>query len=288
VAFSDVVGKTIPRGKRGQLLAMRASLGGALTLVAGLALRFTGGERTGIGLYLILIAAAAVLWAVAALLFAAIAEAPGATTGGRNALATIAEAAGLLTRASGLRRHLLARGMLLPVELAVPFYALHSRQLGLDAGDLGIAIIAVGIANLVSSPLWGRIADQISSRLVMILAAATSVAASALALLIDHLAPTSLTALWYAPVFFLAGLAIAGVRLGRKTYLVDATDQHSRPVHVSLANTIMGGLTFAFGVLGVVAQVAGTQTLLGLLLVVAAAGALASWWMPTSEDMARA
>jgi hypothetical protein len=39
VAFKDVLAKTIPKGKRGRLLAVRATLGGLLTLIAGSILR---------------------------------------------------------------------------------------------------------------------------------------------------------------------------------------------------------------------------------------------------------
>ncbi len=285
VAFSDVLGKTVPKGKRGQLLAVRATAGGALTLAAGLALRFGGADAAGRPLYVVLLLAAAVLWAAAAVLFAMIREPAGASEGGRNAISEIREGTGLVLRQRGFRRFLATRSTLLAVELAVPYYALHSRRLGLEAHDLGVAIIAVGVANLVSSPVWGRLSDRVSSRMVMVLAGVVSVAASLTALAVGAFMGAGISALAYAPVFFLAGLAVSGVRLGRKTYLVDATDDSVRPLYVSLSNTLMGGLTFAYGGLGFVAEAAGARDMLVVLLAFAVAGVAVAWWTPEPERM---
>jgi len=285
VAFSDVVGKTVDQGKRGQLLAVRASVGGALTLVAGVGLRLGVGEEAGVWLYAGLLLSAAALWAVAAALFAGIGEHPGETEGGANALSEVRAAGHLLADGGGFRRYLLARAVLLPVELAIPYYALHSRRLGLEARDLGVAIVAVGIANLLSSPLWGRTADRVSSRLVMVLGGLVSAAATGVALGLDAWAPDNVPAVAYAPVFFLAGLAIAGVRLGRKTYLVDATEARTRSLYVSLANTLIGALTFAWGLLGLLADATSIRTLLLVLLGIAIAGTAAARWMPEAAHM---
>ena len=82
VAFKDVLAKTIPKGKRGRLLAARATFGGLLTLVAGGTLRLYVVDGQSLVPYLVLIAGAAVLWGVAAILFAGIMEEDGATEGG--------------------------------------------------------------------------------------------------------------------------------------------------------------------------------------------------------------
>lgn len=46
LAFQDVIGKTIPKPKRGQLLALHATAGGIFTLAVGLVLR--GHARCGL------------------------------------------------------------------------------------------------------------------------------------------------------------------------------------------------------------------------------------------------
>lgn len=98
VAFKDVMGKTIPKGKRGQLLGLRASIGGGLTIAAGLILYGVVPGTSQVGPFLVLLGLAAVVWALAAGLFALIDEQPGATQGGRNALEEARSGLGLLWR----------------------------------------------------------------------------------------------------------------------------------------------------------------------------------------------
>lgn len=284
VAFGDVLGKTVPKGKRGQLLAMRATVGGALTLAAGVMLRFAVGDDAGVGLYAVLVAAAAALWAMAAALFALIPEEPGATDSGRNALTEAREGMSLLAEVPGFGRYLIARTLLLAVELSIPWYALHARRLGLEARDLGLAIVAVGLANLVSSPVWGRLADRVSSRRVMILAGAVGVMTAATAVSLDLVLGTDVPAIAYAPVLFAAGMGIAGARLGRKTWLVDFADAPRRPLFVAVSNTLIGGVTFAYGGLGFVGDALGIRPMVALLGVLAAVGATAAWWMPEATE----
>jgi MFS family permease len=190
-------------------------------------------DDAGVGLHAVLVVAAAVLWAVAATLFALIPDEPGATDNGRNALA--------------------------------------------EARDLGPA-------NLVSSPVWGRLADRVSSRRVMILAGVVGVATAGVAVAFDVTLGSGLPALAYAPVLFAAGMGIAGVRLGRKTWLVDFADAPRRPLFVAVSNTLIGGVTFAYGGFGFVGDAVGIRSMLGLLGVLAAAGAAAAWWMPEASE----
>lgn len=284
VAFGDVLGKTIPKGKRGQLLAVRATVGGGLTLAAGVALRFGVGRDAGAGLYAGLILAAAGLWAVAAVLFAWIPEEAGATEGGRSPIAEARAGWKLIGSRPGFGRYLGARAALLGIEMAVPWYALHARRLGLEARDLGVAIVAVGLANLVSSPVWGRLADRVSSRLVMIIAGLSGAAAAVLALGLGRMVGAGIPALAYMPVLFVAGLAIAGVRLGRKTWLVDFADPAERPLFVAMSNTSMGILTLAFGGLGLAADRWGVQSVILIVAGLGIVGAVVSSSLPEAGE----
>ncbi len=276
VAFSDVVGKTIPKGKRGQLLGIRATTGGLLTLAAGVALRFGGGAEAGHELYLVLIVAAAVLWVVAAVLFAAIQELPGASQGGRNSLGQAKAGLNLVRTHQWYRRYLGARAGLLAVELSVPFFALHARSVGLSGADLGLAIVAVGLANLLSSPILGRLSDRASSRFVMAIGGAATLMTVAYVFAAARLLDGTVPPLAYAPAFFLIGLALAAVRLGRKTYLIDAAPEGERPTLVALANTSIGALTLAYGTLGWVASGLGPMAALAAVAVLAVLGSAAA------------
>ena len=280
VAFQDVTGKTVPKGQRGRLLAVRASIGGGLTLLAAVLLRLQLGPDAGLAPLLWLLVAAALLWVIASLLFALIAERPGATQGGRSTWQEARAAAGLARRVPAYQRYLVVRALLLAVEVAMPFFVLHAQASFSDAaGLLLVFIVAVGLANVLSSPLWGKLSDRRASR---VLAAGGAVGALA-ALSALAIAAAGLPGWSYAAAFFLLGLAEAGVRLGRKTYLVDAAPEDERPAYVAFSNTAVGLLALAAGTLGVIADLASPAWLLATTAVLAALGALAALGLPGPE-----
>jgi Major Facilitator Superfamily len=283
LAFQDVMGKTIPAGQRGRLLGRRALLGGALTLLAAVLLRLLGGEEASLETAVPLLALAALLWCGGAGAFAAIVETPGATDGGRSMLHEVRAGMALLRGVPGYRRFLIARGLLLGVELAMPFYALHASALyGATAPLLGSFVFALGAANLLASPLWGRFADR-SSRLGMAAAGVLGVAAGALALALGGL--PGVPPLAYAGVFLLAGVAEAGLRLGRKTYLLDGAPHAERALYTAFANTAVGVLAPAGVLLGVLADLTAPGAAVGVLALLAAAGTVAAWRLPEARAM---
>jgi hypothetical protein len=283
VAFQDVLGKTIPRGRRGRLLASRATVGGLLTVAAGLGLRGLLGASAKLDVYLALMGCAAALWVLAGAAFGATGETPGATEGGRNALAEARHGLRLVRGNTAYARYLLARAALLSVELATPFYALHAQQVvSAGAGDLGLFMAAVGVARIVGSPFWGSRADR-SARRVMMLAALAGSGAALLALGIAHAPAYWHQGGFYAGVFLLVGLAEAGVRVGRKTWVVDAAPAAERTTWVAFANTSIGMLTLAAGALGLIAQFAGPDALIGTLGALALGGGGLAALMPEAE-----
>ena len=284
VAFQDVTGKTIPKGRRGRMLSNRAAIGGSLTLLAGLGLHFGLGDSATIGAYVWLIVAAAGLWLLGSLFFALMDEAPGATDGGRNPLDELSNGIRICRQYAGYRAFLYARGFLLSVELAMPFYALHGREVfGGEVAALGVFIVTVGLASVISSPVWGYFSDQ-SSRTVLAVSGVLAAIAGVVALLIAGVEALQ-SPFIYTSVFVILGVAEAGVRLGRKTYLVDAAPKDERPLYVAFSNTSIGILAIAGGGLGVIAQVFGIHALVVVLLVLSLGGALAAWRMPEAEAM---
>lgn len=288
VAFQDLSGKTIPKGRRGRLLSNRAFIGGVLTVIAGVLLQQQLGAAAGVDAYAWLVVLAALLWAAAALLFAWLIEQPGATEGGRNIAAELRAGLDLFRRTPGYQRYVLVRALLLSVEVAMPFYALYGQALfGGAMGTLGLFVLTVGLGNVLSSPLWGRFSDQ-SSRRVLGISGVLAVATAALALAIGRLADAAAGAWLYGAVFVLLGIAEQGVRLGRKTYLVDAAPADQRPLYVAFSNTGVGVLALSAGLIGVLAERAGGGWAIGLLGLLGALGALAARTLPEADRMTQA
>jgi len=276
VTFKDVLAKTIPQGRRGRLLGARATSGGVLTLGAGVLLFLLVRNSSSTLPYVLLLSGAAVLWATAAILFALITEQPGATEGGRNALSEMKLAMVLLREDWNLVRFIGVRILLLSISLLQPFYVLHgSAVTGGQFGALALFIVANGLANLLSSPLWGRFSDR-SSRKVMAAAAVIAIITGAYALAFPYFPRALQTSAFYMPVFFLNGIALAGARLGRKTYFVDYAPPDRRPTYVAVSNTIVGLLTLATAGYGAIADAISVPVLILVLLVfLAGAGVLA-------------
>lgn len=286
ISFKDVVAKTIPKRRRGRLLAIRATAGGILAVAAGAALRFLGDEND-IDILLALVCLAAALWLSAAGFFGAIPEQKGATDGGRNAIKEAAAGWRILRQNRGLVLFITARSLLaLGVALATPYFALlaYNRTDG-AAANLALLLIASSLAGVLSSPVWGWMAD-LSSRRVIMLAALVGAAASAAALALAFIETGPWTAALFALAFVVLGLAQAGLRLGRKTYLVDGAPEKDRPTYVAVANTIIGLVTIAGGALGFLAQGVSVTAVVALLLALTLAGVAAAWAMPEAEDLA--
>jgi hypothetical protein len=72
------------------------------------------------------------------------------------------------------------------------------------------------------------------------------------------------------------GVAHAGIRIGRKTYLVDMATMETRATYVAVSNTLIGMVLLAGGGFGVVAQWLGTPATIGILGLICLAGVVAS------------
>ncbi len=280
VAFQDVTGKTIPKGKRGKMLAARSMIGGLLTIGVGLGLKAYFSPSANLQPALVLIGCGAVLWVIAALAFAAVKEEPGAVAGGRNALREAIAGWRLMRQESWFFRYLIVRAALLSIELSGPFYILYVRHLFPEhTGMLGVIVIAAGLAAVISSPFWGRFAD-LSSRKVLMLGGAMGAITGISALLVGLLPSMSGSNYIIALVFVLLGISEAGVLLGRKTYLIDRVDPQQRSTFVAFANSAIGLIALLFGALGIIAQAVGINWLIGILVLLGASGSLLSYFLP--------
>lgn len=284
IASKDVLGKTIAKGRRGNLMGWSGSVAGAVTLAAGGVLMLFE-ERPGELALAALLAVAALGWALNALCAARIKEAPGAVEGGENAWSSIKLGLRLLRDDRNFLHFNLSRSLLLASALALPYVALlGQQQSGSELGGLGVLIVVSGLAGMVASPFWGKRSDA-SSRQVL---RDTGLAAALCCLLgaaIAWLPGAWSTTVWpYALVYALLVIVHTGVRLGRKTYLVDMAGQDRRALYVALSNSVTGAMMLLVGgVTGLMAQWLGTTWLLVILALMALAAAASAMRLPEVE-----
>ncbi|MFO8030429.1 MAG: MFS transporter [Cyclonatronaceae bacterium] len=284
VSFKDVMAKTIPKGKRGTLLSIRGTVGGALALGAGAWLMLAAGEDEPILFYAGLLAVAALLWFAATTLFAFIKEQAGATAGGRNAIDEAWNGWQLLSEQPGFRNFIIARSLLLGVPLVVPFYSLFARELGAGLSGLGLFVMASSLAMVLSSYFWGRMADR-SSKKAMGFGGLIGMAAALIALGLGLWLDMDYTSWWLAAIIFITGFAQAGTRLGRKTYLVDAAPEEERPLYVAVSNTLVGVIFLGSSLIGLLAGLIGVQGVIAAFTLMMLTGSVMAFRLPDPENM---
>ncbi len=280
VAAKDVLGKTVSKSRRGRLNGLSASSAGAVTLaVAVLLLLVPGLAGQGLAgdarLFAGILAVAALLWLVAAAVYAGVPEVPGASEGGGNAISEALRSLSLLRTDRQFRDFVVARMLLISSAFAIPYIVvLVQRAAEGQLLSFAALLLAEGAAGLLSAPLWGRWSDTGAHR-VMAAAAGISVAVMAAALGLHWLLPGALGVVPVAALLlFVAAVAHQGARVGRKTYLVDMATGANRAQYTAVSNTVIGLFLFSGAGLGIIDAAYGTASVLVFLALV---GVLAVW-----------
>ncbi|MEM6295384.1 MAG: MFS transporter [Myxococcota bacterium] len=264
LANKDVLARGVPKGARGKINGRSTSLAGLLGVGGATAALALPERPEMVWVVALVVAAAAVPFAASGL---ALLRVP------QDAEAKPAEAAAKTRlretlRDPRLRRFLLARGLLLGSALGSPFLVSLGRDAAPGLRTLSAFVLAGGAASFLTASLWGRLADR-SGRLCMGLGGALAGLFGLVGVLTDGLPP------WAWPVLYFAfSVGYVGVRVGRKTYVVDVATGATRTQIVAASNTMIAGLLLLAGAgLAVVTRsdatiglaVATVATLLGAL-----------------------
>jgi MFS family permease len=285
VASKDVLGKTIPKTRRGRLNGYSTAISGVLALLSGLYMVHRSTRGAGIEFYTTLIFFASFLWVGGAAVYANIREYPGETTGGDNVFRGAIARMALLRTDKPFRNFVLSRALLLCSALTAPFYVILAQNfLGKEVRILGMFIIANGIATSVSAPVWGRMADKSSKKVMVGGALITSLLGVLMFILISWF-PAMRNLSWLYPVAFcILGVAHSGVRLGRKTYVVNMAGGNKRTDYVSVSNTIIGLVLLVMGGISALASVLPPEGIILVLSLFGLAGAVSSSKLPEVES----
>lgn len=288
LAGKDVLGRTVPKGERGQITGLNTALSGAVAITLGFGIRVLGGDGTSRVALALLLGMASLAWVVAAAVYATVREPDAAT----ERMDDPAEGTGwagaawrLLRADATFRRFVVVRSLLLVSALSPPFVvALAVRAGDGGLGGLGPFVIAQGVAGLVGGRAFGRMADR-SSRSLMVGGAAA--ASLTILVFLGLLAVPSVVGQWwlYSGTYLLLALTHLGVRVARKTYVVDLAEGDQRTEYVAVANTAMGLLLLLAGAISGGLAVLSTEAALGFLAALGIVGVLAGRRLP---DVSRA
>ena len=279
LASKDVLGRTIPKGARGRVTGTATVASGAVAITVGLGLRLFGGEDAGTSTLAILLGCAALAWVAAGAIYARIEEAPGEQDDGERSR-PLADAWELLRDDAPFRRFVLARTLLLVSALSPPFIVTLATQQG-NAGlqGLGPFVISSGLAALVGGRLWGRFADR-SSRLTMSLAAGAASIVVLIYLALLQMDGVGEFALLHPATYLLLALSHTGVRVGRKTFIVDLAEGNQRTNYVAVSNSAMGVLLLVAGAVSSAIALLGPAAALLFLAVLGLVGVVVARSLP--------
>ena len=284
VASKDTLGKTVSKGKRGRVNGHSAAAAGIAAAAVGLYLAFSPAETRPVWLLYALIAAAGVSWLLAAAAFQQVVEHPGATEGARSLGDLARDQLSLLAGDRELQKFLASRTLMISTALAGPVYvALGQREMGASLDALGWLVVASGLAGAVSASVWGALSDR-SSRAVMALGAAMAGGLGLAVLAAIAWAPGLANGVgFYAAALFVLNVAHAGVRIGRKTHVVDIGGGR-KAEYVALTNSIIGVLLLVIG--GAVSALIGLglETALAVLSILALLGAGMAMTMKHAQE----
>lgn len=297
IASKDVQGRTVPKGERGQINGLATTAAGLVALTLGLALRVFGGENLEASQLAWVLATGAALWVLVAVTYVGVREPAGesiAITGASGSERVegqsdrpaphdpnwFVQMLPLLRDDKPFRQFVTVRSLLLVSALSPPFVVALSIEVGADSlGGLGGFIIASGLSALIGGRIFGRLADRSSKRLMSAGAGVASalVLATVLIVTLPGVGGTGWINLLFIAVYFALTLVHTGVRVGRKTYVVDMAEGDQRTVYVAVSNSalgvillVVGGISSLLAVFGVVWALV-FLTVLGLVGVVAGA-----------------
>lgn len=273
VAAKDVVGKTIPKTRRGALNGLSAMLAGLLVVVLGVYFLLNGEKPFSAQNFGVLLSLAGFFWILASITYGQIKEYPGETDGGGNAFTVAISKLGILKTDKPFRLFVITRALFLCSVLSAPFFVIIAQQ-NSDANAylLGLFILSSGLADLLSANFWGKFSD-VSSKRVMIIGATIATTVGFVVFFIDFFYRELFSIIWIMPIiYFILSIGYQGIRIGRKTYITDLAEGNKRTDYVAVSNTLIGFILLLSGLIGTLSSLIGLG---GIILVLSLVGVLA-------------
>ncbi len=285
IVSKDLVGRTIPKTRRGRLGGISTSVAGVVAVGVGIWLLIYKGEDLKPVVFAVILGCAGTLWLIGAVVMSRLNEKPASASEKGNPLSAVLESFKLLKNDRDFRLFCVARALLAGTILSMPFYVILARDATSgNSGGLGLLLIAGSIATAVSGVFWGKFAD-FSSRKTLAVAGISAGAIGFLTAGISGVAMTPLIAsLVYGTLFFLIGLAHTGIRLGRKTHLIDMSTAENRATMVAVSNTLIGVVLLLSSSFGLLADLVGERIVILIFALLGLAGGLLALRLPDVQQ----
>lgn len=284
IAGKDVLGKTIPKSQRGQLTGWAGSISGMMALISA-GVFFVGDAGTAsIQLYTFYLLSAACIWWLAGAINARVIEHAGETESIPHPVKEAFDKLSLLRSDKAFRHFVMVRTFAFGSGLSTPFViSMAYTRLSGAAYWLGVFIFAEGLAAMLASPLWGRFADRSSRGVLRVSMFVVAVILGLVLCLHAIETPLWVYQITFPLIIFALGIAHSGVRVGRKTYIVNMAKGNQRTDYVSVANTLIGIFLLIVGALTGLVSLVSIEVVIGIFLCAALLGSFLGRWLPGLE-----
>ncbi|OFC72655.1 MFS transporter [Alteromonas confluentis] len=236
LTVKDIEADVAAKGERGHLLGIASTISGTLTLLLAVPLVFYKDQLGQLATTVIILLALVAFIVGLFILF------PVKTRIDTDTSSTDKEDKTRFWQFDNVvYRFILVRGLFVHSALIAPYFMLESES---DATTLlPLYLAAQAGATMLSSIIWGKIADK-SARTTLQFAGTLALVAVCALLFIGA------STVWVsALLFFILSVAHTGVRTGRKTYSLDVREGQQRTELVAFSNTAIGIILLVFGAL---------------------------------------
>ena len=282
IASKEVLGKTITKGRRGRISGVAGSVSGLIGMGGALLVLLGLNQEVGKATYGWFLIGGAGFYFIASFVMTLVREEASKEEDDQLS-GDLKARLGLVWSDRVLRRFVIVRTLLLGSALASPYLVVLSQQQGFDLRSLAGFVLAGGLASALSSFLWGRLSDQ-SSRMAMMVGGVIAAGIGLIGAWVGGAGLELANQIWIWPLlFFLISVGYSGVRIGRKTYVVDISGDEKRIDYVSASNTLIALMLIALGAVGSAIQSIDTVWALVFFSVLAMLGSALTFWLKKVE-----
>lgn len=244
-AFMTMVGKVIPRSRRGSYFGLRDLTGTATGVAAGLLISLVLNPQGGLAFpynFGIIFILALVTVTVGSALIGLVVEPPDAAGGEGVTLRDQTYSARRVWRENEMfRRFLITRIALALADVATPFYAIYAiRQLGAPEQIVGLYIGLTTLSAMVTNPVWSWISDHLGNRPMLFAAAFTSLTMPFIAFVFGLFPHSPLLVTPFGLLFVFYGAGRTAGNIAFPTYLLEIAPSSERTLYIGLTNTLLG------------------------------------------------
>jgi MFS family permease len=242
IAYTDMIGKTIPNTERGQLYAWRQIVGGVAGLAGALVVGYLFSPKNLVFplnyTFGLLIGAAGLF--VGAFGFWAIREPEPASVTGEKPKAFLKDVANILGKDRRFLLFVILENVTALSLMVLPFYMVFLKRTFPEAtASLGLYVFAQMAGALSSNVLWAFVSKRFGSKFVMRLCIGLGASLPLLAWGLSLTGPA-----WFTLLFFLVGFVVSGRNVGFEPYLLEIAPAPQRTLYLGIRGTLNVLLVF--------------------------------------------